>query len=147
MQRFAKSILFASVEECEQAFYEALERGDLDALMELWLQDDDVCCVHPGGVRIVGYSAVRASWSSLLGSGGIAIRATGRRIFESSTMAVTNVIEEFVVPQGGTTQVVHVLASNSFVKLPTGWKMVMHFAAPVPEGHAVEVEAHSGTVH
>jgi hypothetical protein len=147
MSRLSKPMLFASPEECEQAFYEALENADIDAMADLWLQDDDVCCTHPGASRILGYNGVRASWAAILGNGALAVRTLGRRSFESPTLAVTSLIEEIVVLQGAVRQLVHVLASNAFVKTPAGWKMVLHAGTPAPEGQAVEAESPPGTVH
>ena len=88
MPRLSKPLLFASPEECERAFYEALENADIDAMADLWLQDDDVSCVHPGATRAVGHSAVRASWASLLAAGPIAVRTMARHAFDSPTLAV-----------------------------------------------------------
>ncbi|HYB51306.1 MAG TPA: nuclear transport factor 2 family protein [Burkholderiaceae bacterium] len=147
MPRLAKPMLFASAEECEQAFYDALENADVEAMAELWLQDDDVCCTHPGAARLVGYNAVRSSWASILESGPLPIRTLARQSYESATLAVTNLVEELVLLQGTARQLVHVIASNAFVKTPAGWKMVMHVGAPAPQGQAVEVEVPSGTVH
>jgi len=147
MSRLVKPMLFASPEECERAFYEALEHGDAESMSDLWLQDDDVCCTHPGAPRILGYNAVRASWMSLLAGGGMQIHALARRAFESPTLALSNLVEEIVVQQAAGRQIMHVLASNAYVKTPAGWKMVMHFGAPAPQGQAVDVEAPAGTVH
>jgi ketosteroid isomerase-like protein len=147
MSRLVKPMLFASPEECEHAFYEALEHADVESMCDLWLQDDDVCCTHPGAPRLVGYNAVRASWVAILNSGPLPVRTLARRAFESPTLAVTSLIEEIAVVQGSTRQLMHVLASNAFVKTPSGWKMVMHVGVSAPQGQAVEVEAPAGTVH
>jgi ketosteroid isomerase-like protein len=145
--RLVKPVLFASPEECERAFYEAMEHADAEAMGDLWLQDDDVCCTHPGAPRIVGYAAVRSAWASILAAGTMQIRILSRRSFESPTLAVSNLVEEIVVAQGAGPQLVHVLASNAYVKTPAGWKMVMHMGVPAPQGQAIDVEAPAGTVH
>jgi len=145
--RPTRALLFASPEECEQAFYEALESADVDAVGDTWLDDDDVCCVHPGGARLVGYAAVRSSLAVLLSNGPVQIRTVSRKCFESPTVAVTNVIEEVVVVQGGARQLVHVIATNAFVKTPAGWKMVLHHAAAAPQGRVADVESPHGPVH
>jgi len=147
MPRLARAVLFSSPEECEQAFYEALDGADIEALGDLLLQDDDVACIHPGSARILGYPAVRASWAAMLAAGPIRIRVLARRSFESPTLAVSTLIEELVILQGGARQVVHVLASNAYVKTPGGWKMVLHHGAPAPQGHMPDVEAPLATVH
>jgi ketosteroid isomerase-like protein len=141
MSRLTKSVLFVSAAECEQAFYEALEAADADAVNDLWLDDDDVCCVHPNGPRLLGYVAVAAS------NGPVQVRAAARKTLETPAVSVHNVIEELVITEGTVQQVVHVIATNAYVKTPTGWKMVLHHASGVPSGQAREVEAPVGTLH
>ena len=51
-----------SADDVEVEFYEALQRGDIDRLMGLWSDDDEISCVHPGGPRLVGAVAIRASF-------------------------------------------------------------------------------------
>ena len=41
--------MFATPEEAEHAFYEALEQGDTVRLMQVWADDEEVVCIHPGG--------------------------------------------------------------------------------------------------
>ncbi|MCA3213414.1 MAG: nuclear transport factor 2 family protein [Burkholderiales bacterium] len=147
MSRLTKPLLFASPVECEQAFYDALEAADAEALCELWLDDDDVVCVHPNGPRLVGSGAVRASWTAILANGAVNIRAASRKAVETPTVAVHNVVEQVLMTQGRRQQIVHVIATNAYVKTPAGWKMVLHHAAPAPEGKAEDIEAPAGPLH
>ena len=147
MPRLSKPMLFSSPAECEQAFYEALEAGDADLVADLWLDDEDVCCVHPGGPRLVGAAAVRASWAALLANGALNIRATARKSVETPSLAVHNVIEEIMLLQGRGQQVVQVIATNAYVKTPAGWKMVLHQASQAAEGVTEDVVAPSGPLH
>jgi ketosteroid isomerase-like protein len=147
MSRLTKPVLFVSATECEQAFYEALEAADAEAVNDLWLEDEDVCCVHPNGPRLLGYGAVAASWRALLSNGPVQVRAAARKTLETPAVSVHNVIEELVVSQGSVQQVVHVIATNAYVKTPTGWKMVLHHASGVPSGQAREVETPVGPLH
>jgi ketosteroid isomerase-like protein len=57
--------LNGSAAEVEAAFYDALHRADLEALMALWA-DEEIVCIHPGGVRLIGHAAIRASWETIL---------------------------------------------------------------------------------
>ena len=44
-------------------------------MMATWADDEDIVCVHPGGARLVGYDAVRASWEQIFaGDGKLAFR-------------------------------------------------------------------------
>lgn len=147
MSRLVKPMLFASSDECEQAFYEALENADADAAVDLWLEDSDVCCVHPGGPRLLGHGAVTASWRAILANGPLRIRATSKKTLDTPTFALHNAVEEIVLLQGRAQKVVHVIATNAYVKTPAGWKMVLHHASTAPEGQATEVESPSGPLH
>ncbi|NBU89623.1 MAG: DUF4440 domain-containing protein, partial [Betaproteobacteria bacterium] len=51
----------SSPEDIEQQFYEALQQGDIERLMAVWADDDEIVCVHPGGPRVIGHAAIRAS--------------------------------------------------------------------------------------
>ena len=53
--------LNGSAAEVEAAFYDALNRADLEALMALWADDEEIVCIHPGGARLIGHAAIRAS--------------------------------------------------------------------------------------
>ncbi len=147
MPPLGKPLLFVSAAECEQAFYEALEAADVDAVADLWFDDEDVCCVHPNGSRLLGHAAVSASWRAQLANGPLQIRAASRKTIETPTITVHNVIEQVVVTRGGGQQIVHIIATNAFVKTPAGWKMILHHASAVPEGQPQEVEAVQGTLH
>ncbi len=147
MSRLSKPLLFASPDECEQAFYDALEAGDAEAVIDLWLDDEDICCVHPGGPRLVGVHAVQSSWAAILANGALNIRATSRKSVETPTLAVSNVVEEIVMAEGRGQQVVHVIATNAYVKTPAGWKMILHHAAPATEGGGEDVSGPSGPLH
>ena len=57
--------LMASPDDAEAQLYEALQTGDIDKLMATWADDDDIACVHPGGVRLVGAGPIRASFEAM----------------------------------------------------------------------------------
>ena len=62
-----------------------------------------------------------------------------RKAVETPTVAVHNVVEQVLMTQGRRQQIVHVIATNAYVKTPAGWKMVLHHAAPAPEGKAEDI--------
>lgn len=51
-----------------QAFYEAFEARDLDAMSEVWEHGDRVVCTHPGWSTLRGWGRVAGSWYSLFQS-------------------------------------------------------------------------------
>src|SRR5260370_305974 len=64
-----KKSTFPTPQDAENAFYEALEAGELEAMMEVWAEDEEIVCVHPGGARLAGgqlqalYGALFCGWS------------------------------------------------------------------------------------
>lgn len=140
-------MMFASSEECERAFYEALDNGDAGAIAELWLEDEDVVCIHPGGPRLIGHATVRASWAAILSNGPLHVRSSARKSLDTPTVAVHNVIEEVLVVRGREQQIARVLATNAYVKTGAGWKMVLHHASSAPDGEAASFEEVHAVLH
>lgn len=131
MPRPPAAALHASADDVEAQFYEALQRGDLDALMALWADDDEVVCVHPGGGgRLVGPAAIRASFEAIFANGGIPVVPQQVHRLQQLGSAVHHLVEriEVVTPEGR--QVGWVVATNVFVKTAEGWRIVAHHASP-----------------
>ena len=61
--------LLSSADETETAFYDALSRADIEALMALWAEDEEIICIHPGSVRLVGHATIRASFEAIFERG------------------------------------------------------------------------------
>ncbi len=119
-----------SPDDVEAAFYEALGSANLEALMALWSEDDDICCIHPGGQRLDGNAAIRDSFAQLLANGGLQINAEVQHRWHSVTSAVHSVVERLQVEVDGKTQWGFVLATNVFVQTAGGWRLVLHHASP-----------------
>jgi ketosteroid isomerase-like protein len=119
-----------SVDEIEAAFYEALQTGDIDLLMACWAEEDDVVCVHPGGPRLVGLGAIRASFETLFANGTIQARPERMHRLQSLGASIHSVVERIHVltPQGPA--VAWVIATNVYHHTALGWRMVMHHASP-----------------
>lgn len=113
-------------ESVEESFYDAMRRGDIDAMMALWSTDDEVACVHPGGARLVGLDAVRASWESILAGGGVNVRTTPTMTHSSAVIAVHHVVEQITVVGAGGTQLVECVVTNVYVNSASGWRIVLH---------------------
>jgi ketosteroid isomerase-like protein len=119
-----------SADDIESAFYEALQKGDLEKLMACWADEDDVVCVHPGGPRLVGTSAIRAAFESMFANGTVQARPTRVCKVESLTSAMHNLIEQVEVMMPDGPRLATVLATNVYHRTPQGWRMVVHHASP-----------------
>jgi ketosteroid isomerase-like protein len=118
-----------SAAEVEAAFYDALNRADLEALMALWADDEEIVCVHPGGPRLIGHGAIRASWSALLEHGGLQIRPSQLHETHNLMSSVHTVIEGVTAASG---EPAHLIATNVYVKTPKGWRIVLHHVSVAP---------------
>ncbi|CDG81183.1 YybH family protein [Janthinobacterium agaricidamnosum] len=117
--------LNGSAAEVESAFYDALNRADLDALMALWADDEEIVCIHPGGARLIGHAAIRASWADLFerGGGGLHVRPSQLHETHNLMSSVHTVIEGVSASEGAPA---HLLATNVYIKTPRGWRIVLH---------------------
>lgn len=122
--------LNGSAAEVEAAFYEALNRADTEALMALWAEDEEITCVHPGGPRLHGHTAIQASWEAILERGGLQIRPS--QLYETNNLmsSVHTVIEG--VTSTASAEPAHLVATNVYMKTPQGWRMVLHHVSVAP---------------
>jgi uncharacterized protein (TIGR02246 family) len=144
----ARAALMASVDDVETQFYEALQRGDLELLMSLWSDDDDIACVHPGGPRVIGHAAVRASFDAIFANGAIPVLPQQVRRVENAGCAVHHVLERVDIAGAEGTQTGWVLATNVYLKTAQGWRLVLHHASPGSPREAQEIVADApSTLH
>jgi len=124
----AKKQLNGSADEVEAAFYAAISRGDLDALMALWAEDEEIVCVHPNSPRLIGHAEIRASWEAIFDNGSVHIHVQQVHAIHNLASAIHSVIEEFH-QKDAIAQDVHIIATNIYVKTPRGWRIAMHHAS------------------
>ncbi len=127
-----KKPVFTSPQEAEVAFYEALERGDLDAMMAVWSEDDEIVCVHPGGPRLAGYALVREGWRHIFEGGTrLKIQLLALSTVHGPFTAVHSVIEQISMA-GQKRLAAPVVATNVYLRGALGWRMIVHHSSPVP---------------
>ena len=144
-----QATLLASADDVEAQFYEALQQGDVDRLMAVWADDDEVVCVHPGGVRVVGTAAIRASFEAIFSNGGVpAVPEQVHRLL-SLGVAVHHLVERVQVPTapGEPEARGWVLATNVYVNTAQGWRMVAHHASPGSAEPPPVVQEWPSTLH
>jgi len=124
--------MFATADEAELAFYDALEQGDLTRLMLVWADDEEVACIHPGGMRVVGHSAVRESWQEILANGPLILRPMRTLAMQSMMCSVHTLVEQVTVQSREGPQFANCYATNVYHKGPAGWKLVLHHASTAP---------------
>jgi len=134
----------AAVERANTAFYEAMERGDLDALSGLWLPGEDltVSCVHPGWPVLTGRGEVLRSYALIMANTeyiqffltDVGVSMTGGTALVTCT---ENILSGGPAEEGdalGPLVGQLVVATNVFRRTPEGWKLWSHHGSPVLAG-------------
>ena len=143
----APHALLGSPDDIESQFYEALQRGDIEKLMALWSDDDDIACVHPGGPRLIGAAAIRASFEAIFANGAInAAPERVRRVLTHSS-AVHSVLERVAVMGADGPQAAWVIATNVYLKGALGWRLVVHHASPGTPQEVQEIIETASILH
>ncbi|MDI3388926.1 nuclear transport factor 2 family protein [Streptomyces sp. B-S-A8] len=138
-----------AVETANTSFYEALERGDFEAVSDLWLRDepgaaDDeesvgVSCVHPGWPALSGRGEVLRSYALIMANTEyIQFFLTDVKVSVHADTALVSCTENIL--SGGPAEEGAdlgplvgqlVVATNVFHRTPDGWKLWSHHASPV----------------
>ncbi|MFI1191123.1 nuclear transport factor 2 family protein [Streptomyces californicus] len=131
----------AEVEAAHTAFYEALERGDLDALTDSWLPGEEltVSCVHPGWPVLTGRRDVLRSYALIMANTDyiqffltdVTITMTGDTALVTCT---ENILSGGPAEDGdalGPLVGRLVVATNVFRHTEDGWKLWSHHGSPV----------------
>ena len=126
------------VRRAHQAFYEAFEARDLDAMSDVWEHSDRVSCTHPGWSVLRGWGAVAASWMALFqGPQRLQFILTNETIEVEGGVAWVTVDENILGEESGGT----VTSMNVFVAAGTrpevdptsapAWLLVAHHGSAV----------------
>ncbi|GII95652.1 3-dehydroquinate dehydratase [Sinosporangium siamense] len=136
-----------AVETANQTFYTAIENADLDRMTEVWAEDSEVgkvSCVHPGWPLLSGRAEVLRSWALIM--------ANTPYIQFVLTDVVTTIIGDVAVlscaeniltaGDAGDASFAagKVVATNTFIRTPAGWRLWMYHGSPVLQGEDEEGE-------
>jgi ketosteroid isomerase-like protein len=111
-----------------QAFYDAHEGRDLDAMRGVWEHSDRVVCVHPGWPILRTWPAVEESWRRILaGSGRNQFILTNTTVVVDGALAWVT-LDENLVDRSATGTIA---ATNVYADSPDGWRLVLHHGSPV----------------
>jgi len=135
-----RSTLHDEVAAVNTAFYEAFESADLDTMQDLWLDDPETLCVHPGALPVRGTGSINRSWALIMANTpyiqffltDVEVSVLGDGVGDVASVTCTeNVLtgDETTGPDafGGAKAV----ATNVFVRTPEGWRLWIHHASPV----------------
>ena len=128
---------FRSAEEAEEAFYQAFQAADLEAMMAVWADEEAIVCIHPMSQRLQGPQAVREGWQRIFESGAtLRFDLTDVQYTQGSGLSV-HCLQENITYGPRFEQQSVVLSTNVYAEFASGWRMVAHHASP---GDATEAE-------
>lgn len=113
-----------------QAFYDAFEQRDLDAMSDIWEHSERVACVHPGWAILRGWASVSASWFALFdGPQRLQFIVTDEQVDVVGDVAWVTCNENLL--DTGATQAV--AATNVFERADGSWRLLHHHGSPVAQ--------------
>jgi ketosteroid isomerase-like protein len=106
------------------AFYAAFNAMDIGAMERVWLDSDDVTCIHPGWNVLRGRDLVIESWRGILSNPAQPkIMIGGENVSFAGTVAIVT-CRELVAGSP-------LAAANVFVQEAGEWRMLHHQSGPV----------------
>ena len=142
--------ILTTPDDAEEAFYDAIARADLDALMNLWAEDEEIICIHPGGQPLSGHHAIRESWQQIFASNPrfrVHVRRSVR--WKGVLLAVHSVVESLYLGDDSTPHG-PVLSTHVFQRGAKGWRLLSRHSsicADTPEGGKNDPDRQTRTLH
>jgi ketosteroid isomerase-like protein len=127
-----KRATFPTAQDAEAAFYEALERADLEAMMAVWAEDEEIVCIHPGGPRLTGYEQVRESWAQMFKARPRLQVHLSNQVYVQGMMLSIHSVHENIAVAGEPKARPPMVATNVYLRTGSGWRLLVHHASPVP---------------
>lgn len=120
-------------QDAEDAFYDALEDGDLNQLFALWADTDDICCLLPMYPMVQGRQQVEELFSHLFSRGqGVALSVRHLGWIQTDDIAIHQVEETIQNPPPGQPAPPPFYGTNIYRKAADGWRLIVHQNAPTP---------------
>ena len=108
-----------------RAFYRAFAERDVEAMDHIWAATGALVCLHPGQPPLHGRAEIMASWRGILRHPeSPKVRCVGEWVIGRQGLAI--VVCREILPEG------QLMATNTFVRLSDGWRMIGHHSGPVP---------------
>ena len=122
---------FALPQDAEDAYYDAIDENDLEAMMSVWEDSAETLCLLPMMPAQRGSAAIRQAWEPLLGSEfKLDMEIQHLCWIEHGDIAI-HLVEEHVRSPGQPGKHT-VYATNVYRKADNGWRILMHQNSPTP---------------
>ncbi len=122
---------FATPQDAEDAYYDAIDEGDLVAMRRVWDSSPEIACLLPMQPLLQG-EAVMEGWKHALDPKyGVEITVRHLSWIEQGDTAI-HLVEESVTLKGSSRPQPPIYATNIYRRGSEGWLMVLHLNAPAP---------------
>lgn len=138
---------FPTPEAAEAAFYAAFEARSLDAMMNVWANDEHIACLHPLAAPLNGRLAVAAGWKSLFEAAGqFRVQVELAHEIRDAGQVIRIVREYLTIGQEADARP-PILATNVYRRDGDGWRMVLHHASPLQVGGSPPARTPPAVLH
>ncbi len=121
------------VREANERFYSAMNSAAIDEMDEIWIDDTEAVCVHPGREAIIGYERIRESWSVIFtATNSMSIAASNELITIVGDVAWVSCVETISLMMEEGLAAAAAQCTNIFRRKDERWRMIVHHASPVP---------------
>ena len=124
--------MFSTVKNAEKHFYDAFSNCDLEKMMSVWLDSNEIFCIHPGSSALVGTSQITLSWQQIF-----SLRS--KRVFNLETINQISakdfclrLVQENIYLEGKNFAAPPIYATNIYRKIDCSWFMISHHASESP---------------
>ncbi|RLJ22643.1 ketosteroid isomerase [bacterium endosymbiont of Escarpia laminata] len=127
---------FESPQDAEDAYYDAIDEMNLEAMMAVWEESDEVLCLLPMSPAQRGLEAIRKVWEPML-SGDMVLNMEIKHLswIETDDIAIHLIKEIVKIPGAPETQPVY--ATNIYRRGGDGWRILMHQNSPTPPAQGI----------
>ncbi len=127
-----------SILNANEAFYAAFAGACIDTMDDVWSQNAEVTCIHPGWPALSGRMEVLDSWRSILSTEPPLISFHNAQVYHHGDVGYV-ICKEHLEPGA-------LIATNVFVRENGQWKMVHHQAGIIPAGFEEPISQGSRTL-
>jgi len=116
-----------------QSFYDAFNKQNLAMMKEVWLNDANARCIHPGWPVLKGYAGIMQSWEDIFDHNQhMEIKVSDADVMIQDDFAWVSCQENLFSIKMTGVQSSKVHATNLFQRVRDEWKMILHHAAAIP---------------
>ena len=121
--------MFPTAKNAENHFYHAFSHCNLEKMMAVWLDSNEIFCIHPGSDALVGTSLIKSSWQQIF-------NPISKRFFDIKEINqiltgsfCVRLVQENIYLEEKNFAAPPVYATNIYQKIDSSWFMISHHAS------------------